>query len=49
MNLMENQYQGRDGIMDEASNEKGHDNLERFEFVRNIILQNSTAAILKRH
>ena len=33
MNLMDNQYQGRDGIMDEANNEKDQENLSRFEFV----------------
>jgi len=33
MNLMDNEYQGRDGIMDEASNEKEQENMSRFEFV----------------
>ena len=33
MNLMDNQYQGRDGIMDEASNDKDQEDVSRFEFV----------------
>lgn len=34
MNLMDNQYQGRDGIMDEASNDKDQEDMSsRFEFV----------------
>lgn len=33
MNLMDSQYQGRDGIMDEAENEKEQESLSRFEFV----------------
>ena len=37
MNLMDNEYQGRDGIMDEASNDKDQEELSRFEFVLNII------------
>jgi len=31
MNMMDNEYQGRDGIMDEASNEKEQENMSRFE------------------
>lgn len=33
MNLMDNQYQGRDGIMDEAGNDKDQENMSRFESV----------------
>ena len=33
---MANQYQGRDGIMDEASNDKDQEDMSRFEFVWNI-------------
>jgi len=35
MNLMDNQYQGRDGIMDEAGNDKDQENMSRFESVIN--------------